>query len=328
MNDIDVVIIWVDGNDVEWQKQKEQYQKNDNGDGRDIRFRDWDNVQFIFRGIEQYMPFVRDVFFVTCGHFPKWLDKNNPRLHLVKHEDFIPKEYLPTFSSHTIELNLHRIKGLSEKFIYFNDDLFVVKKCKESYFFRNDLPVRVAALDAYAFKSTWKSYVGAACVSIINDHFNKKQVIIKNWKKWFCLRYGMCLYKTIVLLPWKYFTGIKHSHLPEPYIKSTFYELWEIEHDKLDATCKHKFRTGTDVNQWLVGYWEIVTNKFNPGKIRGKSIYIHNEKDALNCRRVFKNSYMIAINDSCESYEVFEKCESIINGYLYELLPNKSSFEL
>ncbi|MEX6253875.1 hypothetical protein [Providencia huaxiensis] len=52
------------------------------------------------------------IHFVTCGHYPNWLDINNHKINFVKHSDFIPKEYLPTFNSHTIELNLHRIKGL------------------------------------------------------------------------------------------------------------------------------------------------------------------------------------------------------------------------
>ena len=50
-----------------------------------------------------------------------WVDGNDPKMHIVRHEEFIPKQYLPTFSSHTIELNIHRIEGLAEYFVYFND---------------------------------------------------------------------------------------------------------------------------------------------------------------------------------------------------------------
>jgi hypothetical protein len=55
----------------------------------------------------------------------------------VKHEDYIPKEYLPTFNANTIELNFHRIKELSEHFVYFNDDTFITNYMNESDFFEN-----------------------------------------------------------------------------------------------------------------------------------------------------------------------------------------------
>ena len=51
-----------------------------------------------------------------------------------------PEEYLPTFNSHTIEMNLHRIKGLSEQFVYFNDDMFINKPMKPRDFFVHGKP--------------------------------------------------------------------------------------------------------------------------------------------------------------------------------------------
>ena len=114
LNKIDVVITWVDGNDKAWQAEKEKYLplRSDK-----VRYRNWDNVQYIFRGIEKFMPWVNCVHFVTWGHLPKWMNTNYEKLHVVNHKDFIPKEYLPTFNSNAIELNLHRIPGLSENFI-------------------------------------------------------------------------------------------------------------------------------------------------------------------------------------------------------------------
>src|SRR5699024_8846127 len=137
---IDFVLTWVDGNDPDWQKVKNQYTVKDLGDNRDIRFRDWDNLQFWFRGVENFTPWVNKVHFVTWGHIPKWLNINHPKLNIVYHHDYIPEKYLPTFSSHVIELNLHRIKGLSDRFVYFNDDTFITKTMKESDFFISGLP--------------------------------------------------------------------------------------------------------------------------------------------------------------------------------------------
>ena len=123
--DIDLVIPWVDGNDVEWKKEKDKCLEA--GDGRVNRYRDWDNLRYVFRGIEKYMPWIRKIHFVTWGHLPEWLNVEHPKLNIVKHQDYIPEKYLPTFSSHTIEMNLHRIKGLAEQFIYTNDDIFFLK---------------------------------------------------------------------------------------------------------------------------------------------------------------------------------------------------------
>ena len=120
---IDIVIPWVDPSDPKWQMDRDKYSPRvtNEEDDREIRYRDWENLQFLFRGIEKYAPWVNKVHFITYGHLPKWLNVNAPKLNIVKHEDYIPKEYLPLFSSHGIELNMHRIEGLSEKFIYFND---------------------------------------------------------------------------------------------------------------------------------------------------------------------------------------------------------------
>ena len=98
-NKVDIVISWVDGDDPEWVAEKQRYTSEiDNKvDEKRARYRDWDNVQYIFRGIEKFAPWVNKIFFVTYGHLPAWLDVTNPKLVVVKHEDFIPKEYLPTF---------------------------------------------------------------------------------------------------------------------------------------------------------------------------------------------------------------------------------------
>ena len=112
---IDIVILWVNGNDPKWLEEKNKYLNTTTTGATVNRFRDCDNMQYLFRGIEKYAPWVNKIFFITWGHLPNWLNTNNPKLEIVKHEEFIPKEYLPTFNSNVIEMNLHRIKNLSSK---------------------------------------------------------------------------------------------------------------------------------------------------------------------------------------------------------------------
>lgn len=136
--DIDFVIPWVDGSDPEWRKSKNKYSGkiDEPVDITDARYRDWDILKYWFRGVEKYAPWVHKIYFVTCGQKPDWLNENHEKLILVNHEDYIPREYLPTFSANPIELNFHRIKNLSEHFVYFNDDVFITSKVEPEVFFK------------------------------------------------------------------------------------------------------------------------------------------------------------------------------------------------
>ena len=100
---IDFIVTWVDGNDPDWLKQKHEYlgaaYNAREVDVRDVRYRPWDTLKYLFRGIDTYAPWVRRIHFVTWGHLPSWLNTSNPRLNVVKHSDYIPEKYLPTFSS-------------------------------------------------------------------------------------------------------------------------------------------------------------------------------------------------------------------------------------
>ena len=129
MDKIDFVMTWVDNNDPEWQISYNQYKSNNNKqDVGIVRYRDWENLKYWFRGIEKFAPWVNKVHLVTCGHKPSWLNVQAEKLNFITHSDYIPKEYLPVFSSHPIEIHLHRIPGLSDRFVYFNDDIFLINK--------------------------------------------------------------------------------------------------------------------------------------------------------------------------------------------------------
>ena len=97
--DIDFVITWVDGNDLEWKREKAarlghtDMDISVNADNRKERYRDWDNLRYWFRGMEKYAPWVRKVHFVTWGHIPQWLNTKHPKLNIVCHEDFIPQKF-------------------------------------------------------------------------------------------------------------------------------------------------------------------------------------------------------------------------------------------
>lgn len=205
---IDFVIPWVNGNDEEWLKEKNRYTPK-NTDSRENRYRDLDNLQYWFRGVELFAPWVRKIHFITWGHLPKWLNTNHPKLNIVKHSEFIPNEFLPTFNANTIELNIHRINELSEYFVYFNDDTYIIRRMNEKDFFIDELPCDSAILDAIA-PSELFSHILFNNIEIINRYYDKKNIIKNNFGKWINFKYGKEIYRTFALLPWTKFTGFKN----------------------------------------------------------------------------------------------------------------------
>lgn len=90
------------------------------------RFEDSQELRYSLRSLERYAPWVRHVYLVTNGQIPDWLSLDAGKLTIVTHEEIFPDPSdLPTFSSPAIECHLHRIPGLSKRFLYFNDDVLL-----------------------------------------------------------------------------------------------------------------------------------------------------------------------------------------------------------
>ncbi len=327
---IDFVIIWVDGNDPEWRAEKDKYDTSVKSSANsEVRYRDWDNLRYWFRGVEKFAPWVSKIHFVTWGHLPKWLDTSNPKLNIINHKDYIPEKYLPTFSSHTIELNIHRIDGLADQFVYFNDDMFITAPTKPEDFFRNGKPCDTFALDCICFNKDSAGFFNGADVTIINEYFEKKAAMKKNFKKWFNPANGFKnIVRTTLLIPWWYFQGFYYQHTPSCFLKSTFEELWEKEPETLETTCSHKFRKSSDVNQWLMKFWQLASGNF---EVRRDSFaYCYHVKEenfkALMQDIPSKKHCMLCINDTSETLDFENKKAKVIEAF-DKLLPEKSAFE-
>lgn len=328
---VDFVITWVDGSDQEWLIEKEKYRKGKTGiDCRINRYRDWETLKYWFRGVEKYAPWVNKVYFVTWGHIPNWLNVDNEKLVIVKHEDFIPKNYLPTFSSNPIEFNVFRIKQLSENFVLFNDDMFIIKPTKQNDFFKDDMPCDSAIFSPIISNGTdgFAKKI-AANLSIINKYFDKMECIKKHWTNWFNCKYGKDLLKTICLMPWDKFVGFYDLHLPYSYKKSSFEKLWEIENDSIDRTCMNKFRNNNlDVSHWLVRYWQLCEGNFKPRSTKFGSYFEYSEDNTKLYSAIEKQkSKIVCLNDANVDAN-FEKAKKETIEAFDKILPNKCSFEL
>jgi hypothetical protein len=139
--DIDVVYTWVDGADPKWQAARRMWSGKEDksshaADAHDhSRWRDYGTLKWSLRSVAKHMPWVRRIYLVTDEQRPDWL-KEDDRLRVVSHASFFGSHVKrPTFNSHVIESQLHKIEGLSEHFIYLNDDVLITRPTSPGDFF-------------------------------------------------------------------------------------------------------------------------------------------------------------------------------------------------
>lgn len=333
---IDIVLAWVDGADPVWQKQKAECARKlgmieNQEDDREERYRDWDILKYWFRGVERYAPWVRRVFFVTCGHLPAWLKTEHPRLTIVKHSDYIPAEFLPTFNSHTIEWNFHRIEGLSEHFVYFNDDFFIMKPMRETDFFVNGKPKDMLAYQPVVANrdNPVMSYIYLNNSMVLARHFDKRENVKKQPGSYFHIGYpATYFFYNILEQMFPRFTGFYTIHGASPLLKETYRILWEKEGDYLAEVCSHPFRSKEDVSQYLLREWQKLSGNFTPANIAGNNHYFElSEDNQALIKAIKKQRYkMLCINDANVPID-FEGVQRQLQEAFTFAFPEKSSFE-
>lgn len=336
---IDFVVTWVDGADAEWRALKQAYEKQsgmervrqNNGDER---YRNWDLFRYWFRAVERYAPWVRNVYLITCGHVPEWLNLNCPKLKVVSHADYIPAENLPTFNSIAIELNMHRIGELSEHFVYFNDDVFLMRPCQPEDFFRGGRPNHCAIAiplrneDNSAFYHQQFAILGA-----INSVFGGRlgQIAAKHPEKWFSKAYGEWRLYNKRAVETEYLPGMFFSHVAVPMKKSTFEKVWDAFPKQLQEASSHRFRRPEDVMHQIMSIWEMMNGDFNavsmehPGRVfSSPASQMDQILDAVGGEKYLS----ICINDSeYVSHEAYLRLKEQISERMESVFPQKSSFE-
>lgn len=340
MQKIDFVLPWVDGSDKEWIALKNKYLKSANNlssyseANADCRYHDYGLLKYWFRGVERFAPWVNRVFFVTCGQKPDWLDESNPKLRLVNHEEYIPSDYLPTFQSNTIELNLHRIPDLSEQFVLFNDDIFLLRPVKPEFFFRKGLPVLPCDLGI----PFWLPFgvLGAPVIinnsAVLYQKLNVTHLVWKNIWKYadvYHLGFRRAARNVISFAVNKVMIPGLFGHLPQSHLKSTFEEIWSKVPGIMDTTTRNRFRGDDGVNQWLFCAWNMISGRFYPAneKRRGENLYIKPESLPQICDFIKRQSLpLLCLNDKETSPET-DRCFLEVAGAFDKLLPDKSSFE-
>lgn len=123
---IDVVYTWVDDRWPGYRDQLAQYSEKA-ADLDPSRTRDnLDLMRYSLRGLKKTLPMLGTVYLLTCRpQVPAWLDTSNPNLRIVHHDEIMSGSILPTFNSLAIITHLHRLPGISDQFLYIEDDMLI-----------------------------------------------------------------------------------------------------------------------------------------------------------------------------------------------------------
>lgn len=329
--EIDFVVTWVNMDDPEWRAEFAKYSNKtvtEKNSVTDARFRDYGFLRYWFRGIEKFAPWVRKIHFITSGQKPEWLDENNPKIHLVNHRDYIPHEFLPTYNSVVIERYIHRIPGLAEHFVYFNDDFYIINHISPERFFRNGLPCDIAAFQYNPSWSQWYRRIKNN-IRLINKHFDKPEVMTKFHDKWFDKSYGSRARWNYLLKYYDKFITLRTPHNAQPYLKSTFEEVWEAEGKELTATSANRFRDSSDYTPELFRTWQICKGDFQPyNTYSDTKMFPLMLKSRQAIKAIYNQSYsLICLNDNIHIRD-YDKVMQDVRDAFESILPEKSSFEL
>ncbi len=330
---IDFVITWVDGGDPAWREARAQFSGNKGEDNTECHYRDWGLLRYWFRGVENYAPWVRKIHFVTWGHLPPWLNTEHPKLHIVRHEDYIPAEFLPTFSSHVLEIYLHQIPDLAECFVYFNDDVFLIRPTKPERFFRKGKPCDMLAFQPVAANpyNPLMSHVFLNDVMVLCKYFDKRKNVLKQPLSYFHPGYPpLYFFYNLMELTFPKYTGFSAVHGTMPFRKQTFREVWEREERRLRVVASHRFRDDRDVTPNLFRNWQKLTGDFHAQNVQWDFSYFEigswGDERLLSTIRGQKKR-VICINDAPEGKEEAPHMREELQQAFRQILPRASSFE-
>ena len=330
---IDIVILWVDGNDSKWLAEKNKYLNFDNefcDSGAGNRFRDWGLLKYWFRSIEKNMPWVRKIHFVTYGHIPEWLNVNHPKLHIVRHEDFIPIEYLPTFNSNVIQYYLDRIDGISDKFILFDDDVFVLRPVSPSDFFDGNKIKEVYSESPIFIPGSIDVYPHSILNNLeyVNKYYNKRKFYKKHLFKCLNPKLGFKnVLSTMFSQRWSHFVGFYSNHICQAYTKKGYNLFWKYCGAQLRECSSNRFRGMTDLTTYLVRQFLILEGDFS----LQRHSFGHRFELGENNQHIFdsikKKKYsVVCINDSSLDID-FENTKKDLTDAFDLILNERSEYE-
>ncbi len=318
---VDFVYLWCDDKDSVWHDKMLRYaEQYFNSDDLKMfltgRYTDHDELKISLRSVEKYLPWINKIFIVTDNQVPEWLDTNNQQIVIVNHKEIIPEKYLPTFNSNVIETYLHHIPGLSEYFLYANDDMFVNSYLSQNFFFTNDKkPIARFRSMRHIEKSV-----------IETSAYFKFTIKMQNWVQ---KRFGKKIY-------------CEPHHNIDAYTKTICAECEKEFLKEYNICRKNRFRAENDVWRLLIYYYAIAkgmavlkilhkidsylplceqVRNFLTHKYDMDSIYMRSDDNDIFEKIKKYNPKLFCINDMGTPEDKF--CLS----QLHDLFPERSVFE-
>lgn len=291
---MDIVITYVDGNDPVW---KQDYQEYTNVPVMDKRFRDWGTLKFLLRGIEVNMPFIRNVYLVVSHYsqVPQWADEEN--LKVVLHKDIIPAEHLPTFNSATIEMHLHRIEGIDEEYLYFNDDLYPLLECNIEDFFRDGKGVLGFSkhfLSSGMFKKICRN----------SDEYARKALGMKK--------------------SWKF---VRPQHTCTPMFRRECEDAYEILKNDIEKSLS-RTRTEKNISQYYYLDYQYYKGKIIPERLSNKHFSVAlATPEGLKSFILNPGKKIMCVNDVHLSEDKYQALRTAMIEAFEQKFPAKSRFE-
>jgi len=339
---IDFVIPWVDPNDPKWQKDKNNYSKTYIGDKSNKLFNDLDTLKFVLRSIENNCSWYNKIFLITYGHIPNWLNINHPSLVIVTHEElYFNIDHLPTFNSQSIEMNLANLQGLSEQFIYMNDDFIIMNKINKSRFFINSRPVdflshgwvkRGNLFQILKGQDVWVNSLNN-CLNLINQKFTTNHLLSTSLYHP-SYRIQDKISNFLLKHIYKHFLWLEHWHHPQPYLLSNIKKVHSEFTKEMDTSSSNKFRSNNDLLQYIYRYWNLASNNFIPFKHNDGYVLMIQDLNALEegLLHIQKNTHLnfVCFNDQLKdltSEHEFNLIKQDLTKYLKKEFNKKSSFE-
>jgi len=308
---IDVVIAWVDGSDPELSKKRMKYLDSNEKDlipgANPTRFHSLNEISYCVLSILKFAPFVRKIFIVTDKQNPnidnvvkQYFPERVSDIQIVDHSEIFEgyEDYLPTFNSICISNMLWRIKDLSNQFVYFNDDVFLVKHVKPSVWFQNNRPVLRGKwmLPPYE-RLIWdglKSFFQSTILGKQIERVSSFQV--NQWNA--ALLHGF---------KFRYFLS---GHTPLALDKIKLKDYFTLHPEKLKENLKHRFRKYSQFNTVaLANHLEYISG--NRNLVSSQAIYAQPNNRKVNyLDRKFKQSESKDILFLCiQSLELASKAD-------------------
>ena len=309
--DIDLVYLWVDGNDPSWQAKRDAFIGRAEGKSPvncKGRYVNNDELKYSLRSVEQYAPWIRRVFIVTDNQVPEWLDTSHPKVRIVDHTEILPPESLPCFNSNLIEQCLYRIPELAEHFLCANDDTFINKEVTSADFFTSKgFPiVRLTRMPFRRIRWFWR------------EKIRKKP--LKNYRK--------VLVRTSELVQAKYgiyYTGFPHHNI-DAYLKSDCRRIVEeVMCEEFLANRKNRMRSNDDIQRIVFSYVALAEKRGKRRYVSAReSMHIEIQKKKHYVRLDKYHPMFFCMNDS--EYAM-DSDRMMAKAYLEKRFPYKSNFE-